>query len=215
MVSGLRIARSAELAVALANASPWEGFPVPDPLDKLDMPRVVWLLEQAFPADRILVTDSGRFLAEPWKNLSVPHPQQFVITLAFGSIGLGMGHAIGAAVAKPGVPVLHVTGDGGFVLGGLAEFNTAVRHKLDIVTIVCNDGAYGAEHIQFRSKEMNPELSMFEWPDFARVADALGGQGFSVTNFGELEKALQAIATRDKPILLDLKLDPDSMPPLP
>lgn len=208
-------ARTPELAAALAQASPWEGFPTPEPSEKLDMPRVVQRLEQAFPAERILVTDGGRFLTEPWKNLRVPHPSQFVITLAFGSIGLGMGHAIGAAAARPGVPVLHVTGDGGFVLGGLAEFNTAVRHKLDVVTVICNDGAYGAEHIQFRNKNMDPALSMFDWPDFAKVADSLGGQGFSVSNFGELEIALEAIAKRDRPILIDLKLDPDNMPPLP
>lgn len=207
--------RTPDLAERLLTSSPWEGFVAPAPSDALDMPRVIWRLEQVFPRERVLVTDGGRFLAEPWKNLHVPHPRDFLITLAFGSIGLGMGHALGAAAARPGVPVLHVTGDGGFVLGGLAEFNTAVRHKLDIVTVICNDGAYGAEHIQFRNKNMDPALSMFDWPDFAEVADALGGQGFSVSTFGELEAALAAIALRDRPVLIDLKLDPDSMPPLP
>mgnify|MGYP003582434213 CR=1 FL=1 len=208
-------ARDQALAERLETASPWDGLDTPDPSERIDMPRVVQRLEQVFPRDRVLVTDGGRFLTEPWKNLRVPHPRQFVITLAFGSIGLGMGHAIGAALAKPDVPVLHVTGDGGFVLGGLAEFNTAVRHKLDIVTIICNDGAYGAEHIQFRNKNMDPALSMFEWPDFAKVADALGGQGFTVETFADLEQALAAIETRDRPILIDLKLDPDAMPELP
>ncbi|HKY82373.1 MAG TPA: thiamine pyrophosphate-binding protein [Sphingobium sp.] len=208
-------ARDAALADRLATASPWEGFSTPDPSERVDMPRIIQRLEQVFPQDRVLVTDGGRFLTEPWKNLRVPDPQQFLITLAFGSIGLGMGHAIGAALARPDAPILHVTGDGGFVLGGLAEFNTAVRHKLDIVTVICNDGAYGAEHIQFRNKNMDPALSMFDWPDFAKVADALGGQGFTVETFADLERALAAIETRDRPILIDLKLDPDDMPPLP
>ena len=203
------------LAQALAGASPWEGLAEPAPGERVDMPRIVRRLEAVFPAERTLVTDGGRFLTEPWKNLRVPDPRQFLITLAFGSIGMGMGHAIGAAVARPDAPVLHVTGDGGFVLGGLTEFNTAVRHGLDIVTVICNDGAYGAEHIQFRNKGMDPALSMFEWPDFAAVADALGGQGFSVSTFADLERALAAIETRDRPILIDLKLDPDQMPPLP
>ncbi len=208
-------ARGEDLAAKLAQASPWEGMADPAPDEPVDMPRVVRALEHAFPRERTLVTDGGRFLTEPWKNLCVTDPRHFLITLAFASIGMGMGHAIGAALARPDAPVLHVTGDGGFVLGGLAEFNTAVRHKLDIVTVICNDGAYGAEHIQFRNKNMDPALSMFEWPDFAAVADALGGQGFSVSTFADLERALAAIPTRDRPILIDVKLDPDSMPPLP
>ena len=208
-------ARDATLADRLATASPWEGLATPTPSDRVDMPRIIQRLEQLFPRDRLLVTDGGRFLTEPWKNLQVTDPRQFLITLAFGSIGMGMGHAIGAALARPDVPVLHVTGDGGFVLGGLAEFNTAVRHGLDIVTVICNDGAYGAEHIQFRNKNMDPALSMFDWPDFAKVADALGGQGFSVETFADLDRALAAIEKRDRPILIDLKLDPDAMPPLP
>ena len=175
----------------------------------------VAILDQAFTRERVVVTDGGRFLGEMWKNLTVDHPRDFLITLAFGSIGLGMGHAIGAAAARPDRPVLHVTGDGGWVLGGLAEFHTAVRHKLDVVTVVFNDEAYGAEHVQFRNKGMDPALSMFEWPDFARVAEAMGGQGFTVRTAAELEAALAAIETRDRPVLIDIRLDPDAMPPFP
>lgn len=207
--------RSPALAQRLAAGLDGQRLAEPRPGDRVDMARVVQRLDAVFPREHLLVTDGGRFLGEPWKNLHVPHPRDFLITLAFASIGLGMGHAIGAAAARPGVPVLHVTGDGGFVLGGLAEFNTAVRHGLDIVTVICNDGAYGAEHIQFRNKNMDPALSMFDWPDFAKVADALGGQGFSVSTFEELDRALDAIATRDRPMLIDIKLDPDSMPMFP
>jgi acetolactate synthase I/II/III large subunit len=80
---------------------------------------------------------------------------------------------------------------------------------------VCNDGAYGAEHIQFRRKNMDPSLSTFDWPDFAKVADALGGKGFNVSNFGELRRALKETASCRVPVLIDLKLDPDSMPEFP
>jgi thiamine pyrophosphate-dependent acetolactate synthase large subunit-like protein len=47
-----------------------------------------------------------------------------------------------------------ITGDGGFMLGGLTEFTAAVRHKVDLILIVCNDGGYGAEHIQFVNRQM-------------------------------------------------------------
>lgn len=206
--------RNVELAERIAKFDRNEGLAEPQPGEAIDLRRAVQRLESAFPADRVVVTDAGRFLAEPWKQLRVPHPRDFQITLALGSIGFGMGYAIGAAAANPGRPVLHVTGDGGFMMGGLSEFNTAVRHGLDIVTVICNDQAYGAEHIQFRNKGMDPGLSTFDWPDFAKVADSLGGKGYSVSTFAELDAALAALEFRDRPVLIDLKLDPDQMPPL-
>jgi thiamine pyrophosphate-dependent acetolactate synthase large subunit-like protein len=77
-----------------------------------------------------------------------------------------------------------------------------------------NDGAYGAEYIQFRDKEMDPGIALFDWPDFAAVATALGGQGYTVRNLQELEEALSAIETRDRPVLIDIRIDPErvSMP---
>jgi thiamine pyrophosphate-dependent acetolactate synthase large subunit-like protein len=164
------------------------------------------------PMNRSVVVDGGRFTAQAFKSVDVPHPRAFTYAVAFGSIGLGMGTAVGAAVAAPDSPVLMITGDGGFMNGGLTEFNTAVRHKLDLIVVLCNDGAYGAEHIQFRNKDMDPTLSMFDWPDFAPLADALGGRGLTVRTAADLDAATKAIESRDRPILIDLKLDPDRMP---
>ena len=94
------------------------------------------------------------------------------------------------------------------MLGGLAEFSTAVRHGVDMVVVLLNDGAYGAEHIQFRRRNMDPTISTFNWPDFGPVATALGGQGFTVRNLAELTDALAAIEHRTVPMLIDVKLDP-------
>jgi acetolactate synthase-1/2/3 large subunit len=108
-----------------------------------------------------------------------------------------------------------VCGDGGFMLGGLVEFNTAVRHGLDMIVIVCNDSGYGAEHIQFRNKNMDPSLALFAWPEFADVARALGGDGVTVRNAADLPNAEAAIRNRTRPLLIELKCDPDHMPPSP
>ena len=165
-------------------------------------------LDEAFPTDRALVFDGGRFIFQCFTMFHVQHPSQYHHTVNFGSIGLGMGNAIGAAVGS-GRPTLLVTGDGGFMLGGLTEFNTAVRHDLDIVVVVFNDGAYGAEHVQFRNKGMDPALATFDWPDLAPVASALGGRGFTVRNLEQLEDVLAELPTRTGPVLIDIKLDPD------
>ena len=180
--------------------------------DKVGITTALTRLESAFPTDRTLVLDGGRFIFHAFRHLHVPEPSAYVHTVNFGSIGLGMGNAIGAAFGARGRPVLLVTGDGGFMLGGLAEFNSAVRHGLDVVVVVLDDGAYGAEHIQLVHKNMDPSISTFEWPDLGPVATALGGQGFTVHNLAELDEALAAIEHRDRPVLIDVKLNPDAVP---
>lgn len=175
----------------------------------------VWALdrlEEALPKERILTTDGGRFMTEVWCRISAPDPQSFIVTANFGSIGLGLQEAIGAGLAAPDRPVVHFTGDGGFMMGGVNEFNTAVRLGQDLIVIVCNDSAYGAEHIQFVDRRMDPGLSQFDWPSFAEVATALGGQGLYVQSQEDLEAALEAIGTRDRPLLIELRLDPDDVP---
>jgi acetolactate synthase I/II/III large subunit len=169
-------------------------------------------LEQVLPKNRVLATDGGRFMTEVWCRVSAPDPNSFLVTANFGSIGLGLQEAIGAGFAAPDRPVVLFTGDGGFMMGGINEFNTAVRLKQDLIVIICNDSAYGAEHIQFLDRSMDPGLSQFDWPSFADVATALGGQGLAVQSAEDLEIAIGAIETRDKPLLIELRLDPNDVP---
>ena len=169
-------------------------------------------LEAALPKDRVLVTDGGRFMTEVWCRVSVPDPTSFVVTANFGAIGQGLQEAIGAGVGCSDRPVVLFTGDGGFMMGGINEFNTAVRLGLNLIIIVANDSAYGAEHIQFLDRKMDPGLSLFDWPCFAGIARALGGHGIEVRSNEDLEAALQAIGTNDRPLLIELCLDPHDVP---
>lgn len=167
---------------------------------------------QAMPQDRIVATDGGRFLGCAYRAVEVPNPQSFLFGMNFSAIGLGVGHAVGACVADRSRPVLLITGDGGFMLGGLNDFYTAVRNKCDLVVAMCNDGSYGAEHAHYRKKDMDPSLSLFDWPEFADVAIALGGAGITVRSLDDLDAAVRAIAQRDRPLLIDIKLDPECVP---
>ena len=200
---------SDDLAARLAQRRP-DTFTDLSTEGAVDLRTAMIRLDEAFPRDRALVFDGGRWIFNAFKLFHVQHPRNYVHTVNFGAIGMGMGNAIGAAVGS-GLPTLLCTGDGGFMLGGLAEFNTAVRHGLDLVVVVFNDMAYGAEHIQFRNKNMDPALSTFEWPEFADVATALGGTGHTVRNLSDLDVALKVIEARDRPVLIDIKIDPDKV----
>ncbi|MBR9650592.1 hypothetical protein IT775_05565 [Thalassobius aquimarinus] len=59
---------------------------------------------------------------------------------------------------------------------------------------------------------MDPGLSMFDWPSFAQIGTALGGQGVLVNSAEGLENAIRAIETRDKPLLIELRLEPNDVP---
>lgn len=180
----------------------------------VDIGQALSVLNDAVSADRVLVTDVGRFVYEAWAHFSVQDPGSFVYAFGFASIGFGVAEALGAAQAAGERPTVLIVGDGGFMLGGLTEFNSAVRSKSDIIIIVCNDSGYGAEYVQFRNKNMDPSLSVIQWPDLAPVADALGGGGLTVRNLEDLEAATKAIKGRDRtrPLLIDIKLDPDFVP---
>ena len=177
----------------------------------LDIDEALRAINRAFPAERSLVLDAGRFFHHAAFNVRTGAVNSYVHTLEFGCIGLGMANAIGAAAGSPGTPALMISGDGGFMLGGLAEFNTAVRHRLDVVVVIMNDRSYGAEYIQFANKGMDPAISTFDWPSFAAVASALGGLGHAVHTQEELEKVLDTLADRDRPALIEVFLDPASI----
>ncbi|WP_127501992.1 thiamine pyrophosphate-binding protein [Actinoplanes solisilvae] len=181
----------------------------------VDVGAALRLLDDLLPADRTLVSDGGRFMMEGFRHLTVTDPRHFVLPANFGSIGLGMGAAIGAAAADPSRTTVMVSGDGGFMHGGVAEFSTAVREGLDLIVVVCNDGGYGAEHIQFVRRGLDPALSLFAWPDLAEIAEAHGGEGFTVRNQDDLDHLAKVIANRRRPLLIDLRLDVDHIAPMP
>lgn len=169
-------------------------------------------LNDALPENRIMLTDGGRYITEVWCRISMPDPNSFHMSDNFAAIGQGMQQAIGAAHGAPDRPVVLFMGDGGFMMAGANEFNTAVRTNRDLIVIICNDAAYGAEHIQMKDRQMEPSLTEFDWPSFADVAKAMGGQGVQVTSPEELETAIEAIRTRTGPIVMELKLDPNNVP---
>lgn len=169
-------------------------------------------LEAVIPKDRVLVTDLGRFIHSTWKVFTVTRPENFVFTAHYASIGLGLGETIGAAIAGEDRTTLLIAGDGGFMMGGLVELSTAIRENLDLVVIVCNDASYGAEHIQFLHRSMDPTTSLLFTPDFAAVARAMGAAGVRVSDNNDVPAALEAIKNRQGPVLIELLLDPNNIP---
>lgn len=176
--------------------------------DSVDPRTVMVRLNEALPRPCLLVTDAGRFVDHAFKYLTPSEPGDLIHTLAFGSIGLGMGAAVGGAYGREDQPVVALVGDGAFMMAGLSEFHLAVRENLDLITVVFNDHAYGAEHTHLHNHGMRTGIIEFEWPDLALLATAVGGSGITVRTLEDLERAVGTIRDRSGPVLLDIISDP-------
>ena len=182
----------------------------PDAIDVVELMRT---LDQTFPQDRIFLTDGGRYENFAWPGIHVQHPGDYVHSVSFGAIGIGLATAMGAAISGAGKPTLVVAGDGSFELGGFSELLTAVREKLDLTIVVCNDSAYGAEHDHFVHRDMNPAMALLEPRDFAPIAQAMGVPSMTAARHADLPAIVDFLNNRDPagPCLIDVKLDPDQM----
>lgn len=169
-------------------------------------------LNRALPVERTLVTDLGRFVTAAWRALPVERPEALVNTAHFGAIGCGLAQAIGASLARPERRTVLVCGDGGFALGGPSELATVVEQNLDLIVILCNDGSYGAEHVQFIRRDMNPRLSLLNNPRFADIARAYGLAARSVHTPEQLAEACVQVRERPGPLLIELVVDADEVP---
>ncbi len=205
--------RTDDVAERIAASARWQDVPVTaEPVDGRIDPRALSIaLDEILPADRILSIDSGNFMGYPSTHLSVPDEFGFCFTQAFQSIGLGLGTAIGAAIAQPArLPVLG-TGDGGFLMA-ISELETAVRLALPLVVIVYNDSAYGAEVHHFGDADMTTVT--FPETDIAAIARGHGATGVTVTGFDDLDQVRRWVASLDSPepsgpLVIDAKITND------
>lgn len=175
---------------------------------------VLSALDHVLPRERTVIFDGGRFMGEAFKYVASDWRRQ-ILSTAFGAVGMGMGAAIGAAAAAPDEPAILITGDGGFMMNGVAELNSAVRANIPLIVVICNDRSYGAEYDQFVNKDVPSDLSIFDWPDFALVATALGADGYAIDDLGDLDAAMAALKDPPRPVVIDVRIDVAAIPEVP
>ncbi|MGO1319617.1 MAG: thiamine pyrophosphate-binding protein [Galactobacter sp.] len=174
-------------------------------------------VEELLPDQKIVSIDSGNFMGYPSTYLSVPDQYGFCFTQAFQSIGLGLATAIGAGLAQPDrLPVLG-TGDGGFLMA-ISELETAVRLGLDLLVLVYDDDAYGAEihHFGPDSAGALPDFSTVTFPrvDIASIARGFGAGGVTVRGVEDLEPVRAWLERREAgepvgPMVVDARIAAD------
>ncbi|MYZ36094.1 MULTISPECIES: thiamine pyrophosphate-binding protein [unclassified Streptomyces] len=177
--------------------------------DATDPRRAVRHLEDALPKDdRVLVLDGGHAAMVCAKILTVPRAENWAVGWDFGAIGQGLALAIGACFARPGQRVTHATGDASFMMN-VADFHTAVRHKLPLTVVVFNDHAVGQEKHDLIHKKLNPSYADMPEPDFAKLAAGFGAKGFTVRNPDDLGEIDRALSVENGPVLIDVRINGD------
>ena len=198
-------ALSGEIARGRSRDEPYEDQGTAEHVD----PRTLSIaLDDLLPKERTVATDSGHFLGYPSMYLSVPDHKGFVFPNAFQSVGLGLASGIGAAVARPDRLCVAAVGDGGALMS-LGELETAARYRLPMLVVVYNDSAYGAEVHHFGPEGQPVNIARFPDTDFAALARAAGAEGVAVRKVGDLAPVEGWLERRDRPLVVDAKVNPE------
>ena len=139
---------------------------------------------------------------------------RFLTPRGLAGLGWGMPMGLGAAIARPGAPVLALVGDGGFA-HNWAELETAVRCNIPLVTVVLNNGVLGyqkdAETVKFGQYT---SACHFATVDHAAIARAVGMASVTVNQVGDIAPALVRAFDSKMPWLVDVITSPDAHPSL-
>ena len=200
--------RSDGLREQIAAEVNWRDVPYRDDStgDEIDPRTLSIALDDILPKERIVSVDSGNFMGWPSMYLSVPDEYGFCFTQAFQSIGLGLGTAVGAALAQPDRLPVAAIGDGGGLMS-IAEMETVVRLGLPMVVAVYNDSAYGAEVHHFGPEGHNLDIVEFPPTDIAAIARGFGFDAVTVRGDADLQPVSDWVGgDRSKPLLIDAKI---------
>jgi pyruvate dehydrogenase (quinone) len=142
--------------------------------------------------------------------------QRIIGSFNNAAVGTALGQANGVQVLDRSRQVIVLTGDGGFNML-MGEFMTAVHHKLPVKVIIYNNSALGLITLEAESVGLVPfrEAIEFPNPDFAALARACGGHGFTAKQPGELKAALSKAFAVDGPAIVDAIVPADEMPNMP
>jgi len=175
-----------------------------------------------FDDDAVVVFDGGNAAVWGQSFTELRRPNTQLSTAHFGHLGAGVGQALGAAVARPEKQVYCIIGDGAMGFN-MQEIETAVRHQLPVVFLVCCDRQWGMVKINQmfalepfkdmfqhalgpdRSRTINADLGEIAWD---RLAESMGAYGERVSDPSELEPALRRCLAEKRCAVIHVDVEP-------
>ncbi|HSK38981.1 MAG TPA: thiamine pyrophosphate-dependent enzyme, partial [Arenibaculum sp.] len=174
----------------------------------LDLGRIfVWLRER-LPAETVVTVDAGNFSGWSQRFLSYRRPGRQLGPTS-GAMGYSVPAAVAAKIARPGVPVIAMVGDGGFMMSG-QELATAMHAGAAPIILVFNNGMYGTIRMhQERRYPGRVSATDLTNPDFARLADAYGAFGALVERTEDFFPVFEAALACGRAAVIELRMDPE------
>ncbi len=179
-------------------------FPLPIITDRLNGPLIIRKLHEVTNGDAIITTDVGQHQMWAAQYYNFTKPRKFITSGGLGTMGYGLGAAIGAKVGKPDNVVVNVAGDGCFRMN-MNELATATRYNIPVIELVINNHVLGMvrqwQTLFYDKRYSNTTLE--DKTDFVKVSEGLGARAYRVTTIEEFEKALREAIELNEPTMIE------------
>lgn len=187
-----------------------EKNPVTYDMNHLNGPATVKKIYEITAGNAIITTDVGQHQMWAAQNYTYKEPRTFLSSGGLGTMGYGVGAAIGAKYGRPDKTVVNIAGDGCFRMN-MNEIATAARYKVPIIQVVLNNHVLGMvrqwQNLFYGQRYSNTVLD--DSVDFVAVSKALGANASKITSIEEFETEFKKALTADGPTVLDVMIDSD------
>lgn len=178
--------------------------------DVLTGPYIMEKLYEITGGDAIIVTEVGQHQMWAAQFYKYKNPRTLITSGGLGTMGYGLGAALGAKAAKPDSLVFNIAGDGCFRMN-MNELATAVRCQIPVIEVVFNNSVLGMvrqwQTLFYGKRYSNTVLN--DGVDFVKLAQAMGAEAFRITQCSEVEEVLKKAIAQNKPVLIDCVIGSD------
>ncbi len=178
--------------------------------DRLNPQVIIEAVREKAPADVIVATDVGQHQMWTAQYFKFNKPRTFITSGGLGTMGFGLGAAIGACIGSGRKRTVLFTSDGSFHMN-MNEMATAVTNKLPLTVVLLNNNALGMvrQWQKIFYNERYSQTTLNRKTDYVKLAEAFGAKGVRLTELSELDAVLDAALTEDGPVVVDAWIDPN------
>ncbi|MDD6691332.1 MAG: biosynthetic-type acetolactate synthase large subunit [Lachnospiraceae bacterium] len=187
-----------------------KAYPLSYDHTRLTCPMVIEALDKATEGKAILTTDVGQHQMWTAQYYTFSEPRTLLSSGGLGTMGYGLGAAIGAKIARPDKTVVNITGDGCFRMN-LVELATASRYNLHVIDIIVDNRVLGMVRqwqTLFYGKRYSQTI-LEDRVDYCKVAEGMGCMAIRISKPEEVEPALKKALEADGPVVIDCMIEED------
>ena len=187
-----------------------EKYPLKYRSDGLTGPYIVEEIYRQTKGDALIVTEVGQHQMWTAQYYKYTKPRTLLTSGGLGTMGYGLGAALGAKTGCPDKTVINIAGDGCFRMN-MNEIATAVRHHIPVIQVVVNNHVLGMVR-QWQDLFYDERYSatvLKDAVDFVKLAEAMGAEAICAKSQDEFKEAFAKALTLDKPVVIDCQIDSD------